>query len=195
MPGFGALTVELAKRARKVVAVELDSDVIPSLKGNLEGFDNVTVLEGDIMKMDLAEIIREHFPGMKVAVAGLVTDVKTLMTKNGKPYSRTTLEDYSGSYELSLFGKDHENFLSYLVPHSGLFLEGEIDTKFFVKPEDASQGKSSPYVFKLKKITLLGNVADSLLSAFSLNCNLASAFVPDLPSTPVSTKMVPSDST
>ena len=106
---------------------------------------------------------------MKVAVAGLVTDVKTLMTKNGKPYSRTTLEDYSGSYELSLFGKDHENFLSYLVPHAGLFLEGEIDTKFFVKPEDASQGKSSPYVFKLKKITLLGNVADSLLSAFSLN--------------------------
>ena len=69
-PGFGALTVELAKRAAKVVAVELDADVIPALEENLNGFDNVTVLEGDIMKLDLAELIREHFPGMKAAAAG-----------------------------------------------------------------------------------------------------------------------------
>lgn len=69
-PGFGALTVELAKRAAKVVAVELDSDVIPGLRENLADFSNVTVIEGDIMKMDIGQLIAEHFPGMKVAVAG-----------------------------------------------------------------------------------------------------------------------------
>ena len=95
-PGFGALTVELAKRARKVVAVELDSDVIPSLKGNLEGFDNVTVLEGDIMKMDLAEIIREHFPGMKVAVAGnipynITSPLITQLLSSGLPLDSVTV--------------------------------------------------------------------------------------------------------
>ncbi|MBR2739847.1 MAG: ribosomal RNA small subunit methyltransferase A [Oscillospiraceae bacterium] len=95
-PGFGALTVELAKRARKVVAVELDSDVIPSLKGNLEGFDNVTVLEGDIMKMDLAEIICEHFPGMKVAVAGnipynITSPLITRLLSSGLPLDSVTV--------------------------------------------------------------------------------------------------------
>ena len=69
-PGFGALTVELAKRAAKVVAVELDGDVIPKLRENLEGYPNVTVIEGDIMKMDIGKLIEEHFPGMRVAVAG-----------------------------------------------------------------------------------------------------------------------------
>ena len=69
-PGFGALTVELAKRAAKVVAVELDGDVIPKLRENLEGYPNVTVIEGDIMKMDIGQLIEEHFPGMRVAVAG-----------------------------------------------------------------------------------------------------------------------------
>ena len=69
-PGFGALTVELAKRAAKVVAVELDGDVIPKLRENLEGYPNVTVIEGDIMKMDIGKLIEEHFPGMRVAASG-----------------------------------------------------------------------------------------------------------------------------
>ncbi len=69
-PGFGALTTELAKRAAKVVAIELDSDVIPRLKENLAEFDNVTVIEGDALKMDLASVIAGHFEGMRVAAAG-----------------------------------------------------------------------------------------------------------------------------
>ena len=48
----------------------LDSDVIPKLKDNIGEFSNVTILEGDIMKMDIKGIIAEHFPGMRVAVAG-----------------------------------------------------------------------------------------------------------------------------
>ena len=50
-PGFGALTVEAAKRAEKVVAVELDSDVIEGLKANLSGFDNVTVIQADALDL------------------------------------------------------------------------------------------------------------------------------------------------
>lgn len=95
-PGFGALTVELARRARKVVAVELDADVIPALKGNIEEFDNVTVLEGDIMKMDLAGIIREYFPGMKVAVAGnipynITSPLITWLLGSGLPLDSVTV--------------------------------------------------------------------------------------------------------
>ena len=50
------------------------------------------------------------------SIAGIVTDFKQLTTKGRKPYSRTMLEDYSGSYELALFGKDHEAFMQYMQP-------------------------------------------------------------------------------
>ena len=57
----------------------------------------------------------------KASVAGIVTDFKQLTTKTGKPYSRTQLEDYSGSYELPLFGKDHEDRYAGGARHDGGF--------------------------------------------------------------------------
>ena len=69
-PGFGALTVELAKRAAKVVAIEIDEDVIPQLLENLGQFPNVTVIQGDAMEVDLHELIREQFGDMPVAIVG-----------------------------------------------------------------------------------------------------------------------------
>ena len=105
----------------------------------------------------------------KVQVGGLVTAYKQLTTKTGKPYSRTTIEDFSGSYELSLFGKDHETFMSYLQEvHQALFLEGEIGEKFRLKPEEVAAGKKAPFAFRLKKISLLGNVAEEKLKAFAI---------------------------
>ena len=106
----------------------------------------------------------------KVSVAGIVTDFKPLTTKNGKPYSRTIIEDYSGSFELTLFGKDHETFMQYMQPKATLFLDGEISEKFFLKPEEKAAGKPAPpYVFKLKKVTLLGNIAEDLLGGFCMD--------------------------
>ncbi|MBQ8176827.1 MAG: 16S rRNA (adenine(1518)-N(6)/adenine(1519)-N(6))-dimethyltransferase RsmA [Oscillospiraceae bacterium] len=66
--GVGVLTHELAKRADKVVAVEIDERLIPILKETLAEHDNVTVINEDVMKADLAAIIEEHFKGLKVAV-------------------------------------------------------------------------------------------------------------------------------
>lgn len=67
-PGFGVLTQELARRAGKVVAVEIDKRLPPLLAETLAGFDNVAVVEGDVMQLDLAPLLRAHFPGMRVAV-------------------------------------------------------------------------------------------------------------------------------
>lgn len=69
-PGFGALTVELAKRAAKVVAIEIDEDVIPQLTENLSSYPNVTVIQGDAMELDLRAIIEEQFGDMPVAIVG-----------------------------------------------------------------------------------------------------------------------------
>lgn len=67
-PGFGVLTQELARRAGKVVAVEIDKRLPPLLAETLAAFGNVTIVEGDVLELDLAALLQEHFPGMRVAV-------------------------------------------------------------------------------------------------------------------------------
>ena len=67
-PGVGILTVELAKRAKKIVAIELDERLRPVLSKTLSDFDNVEVIFGDAMKLDLREIIATKFAGMPVHV-------------------------------------------------------------------------------------------------------------------------------
>ncbi|MEG0692096.1 MAG: 16S rRNA (adenine(1518)-N(6)/adenine(1519)-N(6))-dimethyltransferase RsmA [Oscillospiraceae bacterium] len=66
--GFGVLTAELCKRAKKVVAVEIDSKLLPVLKETLAGYDNVKVINADVLKVDLKELIQEEFAGMDVCV-------------------------------------------------------------------------------------------------------------------------------
>lgn len=67
-PGIGVLTCELAKRADKVVAIELDKRLLPVLDETLRDFDNVRVLNQDVLKTDLKKLVEEEFPGMPVCV-------------------------------------------------------------------------------------------------------------------------------
>lgn len=66
--GVGVLTKELLKRSKKVVCVELDTRLFPVLGDTLAGYDNLTLVEGDILKIDLPSLIQEHFNGMRVSV-------------------------------------------------------------------------------------------------------------------------------
>lgn len=67
-PGFGVLTAELAKKAKKVVSIELDERLLPVLDETLADFNNVKIINADVLKVDLKKIIEEEFGGMKVAV-------------------------------------------------------------------------------------------------------------------------------
>lgn len=60
-PGIGVLTKELAKRAKRVLAVEIDEALPPVLAETLAEFDNVTVLSADVLKIDVLKTAREHF--------------------------------------------------------------------------------------------------------------------------------------
>ncbi len=64
-PGVGVLTAELAKRAKRVVAIELDERLKPILNKTLAEFSNVEVVFGDVMKLDLKSLIAEKFSDCK----------------------------------------------------------------------------------------------------------------------------------
>ena len=68
-PGAGALTASLAERAEKVVAVELDPRMLPVLSETLADFRNVEIIEGDALKLDIAETVRSRLGGLHLAAA------------------------------------------------------------------------------------------------------------------------------
>ena len=77
-PGIGPLTRQLSERAGKVVAVELDRSLLPILAETLEGRDNVQIISGDVMKLDLPALVKEHFHGLRpMACANLPYNITT----------------------------------------------------------------------------------------------------------------------
>lgn len=77
-PGIGPLTQQLCRRAGKVVSVELDQRLYPVLAETMSGFDNFTLVKGDIMKQDLSALVSEHFAGLRpVLCANLPYNITT----------------------------------------------------------------------------------------------------------------------
>ena len=67
-PGIGTMTQYLCERAREVMAVEIDDKLIPILADTLSAYDNVTVVNEDILKLDIYQIAREHNDGKPIKV-------------------------------------------------------------------------------------------------------------------------------
>lgn len=94
--GIGVLTKELAKRAKKVVSVELDTRLLPVLDETLAEFDNVEIVNADIMKLDLQKLIEEKFSGMKVVVCAnlpyyITSPVITMLLESKIPIESVTV--------------------------------------------------------------------------------------------------------
>lgn len=88
-PGLGALTQQLSLRAKKVVAVEIDSGLIPALACTLEGLDNVEVVHDDFLKCDLAAL-HEKLGGGEFCVAAnlpyyITTPIIMALLESGLP--------------------------------------------------------------------------------------------------------------
>ncbi len=169
-PEIPAMTVEedileKLQYEKELVGMYLSSHPLDRYQFELENF--TTCQLGDINTL-VSECDMKKTK-MKVAVAGFVTKTEHINSQNSRPWSKTVIEDFGGSYELKLYGKDHEAYMSYLVQNNTLFIEGEIDEKYYVKPEDRAQGKTAPYGLKVKKIMLLGNVTDTYIKGFAIN--------------------------
>ena len=67
-PGIGTMTQYLAEQARQVVAVEIDSKLIPILQETLGEYENVTILNEDVLKLDLLKLVQEYNQGNPIKV-------------------------------------------------------------------------------------------------------------------------------
>ena len=162
-------TLHMLQEEKNFVGMYLSAHPLDRYSFEIENFTNLSVGR-------LQEKIQEcEKEGKKasVSMAGIVTDVKTITTKSGSPGARVTIEDYNGHYEFALFGKDYETYMPYMSMHQYLYMQGEIDERYFLKPEERAQGKTAPYAFKLKKLLLLGNVAETFISGITVDLDTA----------------------
>lgn len=95
-PGIGVLTAELAKRAGKVVTVELDKRLLPVLEETLAAYDTVSVVQGDILKIDLQGLIDDYFGGQEICVCAnlpyyITSPVIMRLLESGLPLRTVTV--------------------------------------------------------------------------------------------------------
>ena len=95
-PGIGSLTQKLCERAKKVAALEIDSELIPILNKTLAEYDNVSIINLDVMKTDIPELIKENFGNMSVSVCAnlpyyITTPVIMLLLECGVKFSNITV--------------------------------------------------------------------------------------------------------
>ena len=95
-PGIGTMTQYLAESAREVVAVEIDRALIPILQDTLSAYDNVTVLNEDIMKVDVGRIVRERNQGRPIKVVAnlpyyITTPIVMSLLENHVPVQSITI--------------------------------------------------------------------------------------------------------
>ena len=156
--------LELLKKEKDMVGMYLSDHPLKRYEFELETFTSCRLSELDDL---VTECEREHRQ-QKVFIAGFITSTEVKTSRTGKPFAKTTLEDFSGTYELALFGKDYETFMPYLTEHTAIYVEGEVKEAYFSKSDDKEKTTNAPYKFRVKKISLLGNIGDALLSGFTI---------------------------
>ena len=95
-PGIGTMTQYLAENAGKVVAVEIDKNLIPILKETLAGYDNVTVINEDILKLDIKALAQEYNQGRPIKVVAnlpyyITTPIIMGLFESGVPIDNITV--------------------------------------------------------------------------------------------------------
>ena len=95
-PGIGSLTQYLAEAAGKVVAVEIDKTLIPVLADTLSEYDNVTVINDDVLKVDIDAIIKEYNNGRPIKVVAnlpyyITTPIVMKLFESGAPMESMTV--------------------------------------------------------------------------------------------------------
>ena len=95
-PGIGSLTQALAEQAGRVIAVEIDTRLIPILEENLAAYDNIAIVQADFMELALADFLREQGVGRPVKVVAnlpyyITTPLIMRLFESGIPLDSVTV--------------------------------------------------------------------------------------------------------
>jgi DNA polymerase-3 subunit alpha len=142
-------------KEKELIGIYLSAHPLDNYRIEIKHFCNLALGE-----------LRELAPlkGRELTIAGIITAVKHSMTKNGKPFGGFTLEDYSDSYSVTLFGKDYENFRKFMYEGYSLLIKGTVQENTW---------KNSPELeFRIKNIFMLSSARDELIKNIQIRIQL-----------------------
>jgi len=143
--------LEKLNREKEVIGIYLSSHPLDDFRLEIETFTNTTFEE---LKENMKDFIDRE-----VTVAGMVTESRNGVGKNGKPYASFTLQDYTDSFRFVLFDKDCVEFSKFIVNGFFLLVKGRIQRRKYAENE---------LDFRIKTITMLSSVKDELIKSVTI---------------------------
>jgi DNA polymerase-3 subunit alpha len=142
--------LEKLNREKEVIGIYLSSHPLDDFKLEINTFTTATLAD--------LQNLREYLE-RDVTVAGMVTDIRTGIGKNGKPYGSFTLQDYTDSFRFMLFDKDYIDNSKFFIAGYYLLVKGRVQKRRY---------KEDEIEFKIKTINLLSSVKDELIKSVTL---------------------------
>jgi DNA polymerase-3 subunit alpha len=142
--------LEKLNKEKQVIGIYLSSHPLDDYRLEINAFCNAT----------LADLQNLHeFANRDVCVAGIVTETRSGVTKNGKPFGGFTLQDYTDSFTFLLFDKDYVTFSNFFVTDYHLLVKGKVQGRHY-NPDELE--------FRIREIHLLSAVRDDLISSITI---------------------------
>jgi DNA polymerase III subunit alpha len=157
--------LEKLNREKEVIGIYLSSHPLDDFRLEIETFTTATLAD--------LQNLREYLD-RDVTIAGMVTDTKNAISKNGKPYGSFILQDYSDSFRFMLFDKDYIDNSKFLISGYYLLIKGRVQKRKYREDE---------IEFRIKKINLLSSVKDELIKSVTIKVdpeNISSEMINDL---------------
>ncbi|MBA7533499.1 DNA polymerase III subunit alpha [subsurface metagenome] len=148
--------LERLNKEKELIGVFLSSHPLDDYTLEIENFTNCTLSE-------LTDI--DSIKTKELAVAGLVTEVRHLTTKTGRPFGSFLIEDYTDSYKFMLFGRDYEDYRKYMYEGYSLLIRG------MMQPNQWRRDSES-WEFKVKSIIILNNAREEIVNNLAIKISL-----------------------
>ena len=146
--------LEKLNKERDLIGIYLSSHPLDDYELILKYVCNTSTSDFDEM---------EKMNGKEVTFGGMVSATREGQTKHGSPFTIFKIEDFSGSYEIALFGDDSINYGRFARPGLSLFIRGRVQPRRY---------SESQFEFKINNIQLLTDVKDKLLEKLTIQLPL-----------------------
>jgi len=176
-------TLPVAEDWNQLLMLKKERDIV-GLYLSARPLDEYSVILKHMCKSRLAELANlEDFAGQELGIAGIVTSVQDLTTKTGRHWGKFTLEDYDGSHDFTLFGKDYEMFRPFLYQDYYLFIRGKVQPRPY--------GDNPELEFKIQSIMQLEEVRDNMIKEVHVTVpieDITERFVEEFPAKIIGTQ-------
>ena len=172
--------IEMLKEEKEVVGMYLSAHPLDKFKFEIQNFatENISKMPDIQLRMESEALVKSQgraLPKDNVldktfSVAGLVTQVSRMTTKNNRPFVKFDFEDFTGSFNIALFGKDYEHWMPYISEGQTLLIK--FRTKERYRGKEQNKSSEVHYDLVVEDMHLLSNAKDDFIKEFVIDVPL-----------------------